>query len=188
MNGSEHVGTIETWTQPWGFELDFIDHQGIVHRIEKRDSQHQLLPGACITTFEYDDGRIVEERWLNLSGQSMMNDDGYAVCRWRYSQDPEHFVVVEKAYLDAAGRPVSTRSGFAVIRETKDGANRTRRLEFLNAGYKPAPSSWLEITNVVKAEYAYLQGVTPVVCVTLFDGSGNVLERLMISGSTYERR
>lgn len=184
MKDNQKIGTIETSPKPWGTESRYKDLHGRLLRTEEHNANGQLLAGVCTMEFSYDGDNLVTQKNLDSNEKLTCNPQGFAICRWAYSQDKEGDRVIEQSFFDEKKLPVLTRGGFAIIRETEDPNGRLERIQFFDPARKPAPSVWLGVTNVVDVQYAYLQGVTPVTCAAFLDRSGKVIERRQLSGLT----
>jgi hypothetical protein len=147
-------------------------------RIERLGKDGQLLPGASITTLAYAGGVIAEERHLDAAGNLAATPDGFALRRWNRTPNPTGSgMILELTLLDANTNLVCGKTGFATMREVINGSHQTKDIRFFDCASNPAPSLWLEVSNVVEARYDYLVGVAPVTCVALLDATGNVIAR-----------
>lgn len=184
MKGNQKIGTIETSPRSWGTESRYKDLQGRLLRTEERNRDGQLRAGVCATEFSYAGNDLVMQKNLDTNEQLTCNQQGYAMCRWTYSQEKDGDHVVEESFFNAKELPVRTRDGFAILRNTEAPNGQLEKIQFFDPHRKPAPSAWLGVTNVVEVQYAYLQGVTPVTCAAFLDRSGKVIERKQLSGMT----
>ena len=174
----------QTVQESWGTKTIYTDSAGYVVRIEKRGTNNDFLPGACIAQFSYDNGERVEKQNLNSQGSLVCNDEGYAIKKYAYQLNPGQQPVVEETFYDQNNRPVVTKSGFAMMTCTGIPGDRVYAAHLSDFLNKPAPSVWFGVSNVVDVQYFYLQGVTPIVCGVFRDGKGNMIERKQLKGFT----
>lgn len=184
MKGNQKIGTIETIPKPWGTESRYKDLHGRLLRTEEHKADGQLLAGVCTIDFFYHGDNLMMQKNLNSNDQLTCNQQGYAMCKWSYSHDPDGDRIVEESFFNEKNDPTLTRDGFAIMCKTEAPNGRLKRIQFFDPARKPAPSIWLGVTNVVDVQYAYLQGVTPVTCAAFLDRSGKVIQRKQLSGLT----
>lgn len=179
------LGTIEQYQYPWGIECIYRNNASQAARLERRNDAAHFLPGACITTLAYStSGDLDVEQSLNANEEPCLNDNGYAVRRYRYNLESETNRVVEESYFGVQQQPVLTRQGFALVRQTQDLNGQPTRIQFYDLAGKPASAVWLEVTNVAEVKFVTLQGVTEVTGAILLDSAGNVVGRKQVSGLT----
>lgn len=185
MKDNQNIGTIVISKRPWGTESTYKALDGRVLRTEKRNRDGRLLDGICTVQFSYDvQGNLRAEQYLSSDGNLALNPEGFAATTFAYSSDSNGDCVVEQRFYDENNQPVQTRSGFAVLRRTEAQDARVTRIQFFNLAGLPASSTWLDVPGVADVQFAYLQGVSPIVCAAFLDASGNVVERKQLSGQT----
>ncbi len=176
-SGPQNAETSQTVQEPWGTKTIYKNAAGDIARIEKRGTNNDFLPGACIIQFSYDNGERVAKLYQNSDGSLLCNSNGYAITKYLYLLDPGQQPVVEETFFDTNSRPVVTKSGFAKMTSTENPDGRINTIHFSDFLSKPAPSLWHSVSNVVDVQYYYLQGVTPIVCGVFWDTNGNIIDR-----------
>ena len=182
MKDRVQIGTIKQTEMPWGYQYDYINGLGQSLRVEKRDSNRQLISAV---DYQYDaDGRLAKEQHFDSEGALRETEDGFAIKTVRYSQNPDHSQIIETAYFKRDHTAGVSNNGYAVLRETYGTDGRLNKTEFLDEQKKPAQATWLGVGNVVEIQYAYLMGASELIWAAFLDKSGKVLDRKQLSGST----
>jgi hypothetical protein len=183
-SGPQNAETTQTVQEPWGTKTIYKDAAGDIVRIERRGTNDDFLPGACITQFSYDNGERIAKQNLNSQGLLVCNNEGYTLAKFAYFDDPTNEPIVEETFFGQNNQPVVTKSGFAMMTCTENSDGRINTIHFSDFLGKPAPSLWHSVSNVVDVQYYYLQGVTPIVCGVFWDTNGDILDRKQLKGLT----
>ena len=189
MENGETLGTIRKNKATYGFECRYVDHAGRLCRIEKRDPNDSVLPGAAVTRFRYDaEGRPAEEQYFDREGTPARCEEGFVVKKYTYSVNAAGDQVVGQIFLDRNSRPVRTSNGYAIVRLVYEGLSKNIKEITLGDEHRlPASGMWDEIPGVTCVKFAVLEGMGAVRVGVYYGPTGKVVGRKQIAGTCYVR-
>ena len=186
IENGRRIGTIETHPRGTECEFHYLDEQGRLCRVDRRDREEQLLPGPCVTTFEYDQQGRCTATWTRDGAlRPCRNNDGYAVVRWTHTRDANGGAVTEQAYYDERGVAARVPDGYARLRTSAGRDPRgCEREQFLDEGGQPIAATWRGRRGVAEIRYHMVDGVGEVRFAVLHGLDGGILERVQLDGRT----
>jgi len=185
-NGTR-VGTIWKNKTIYGSESRFINTARQLKRVERRDRENILLPGASVTKYIYNsNGELFEEINFNASDIPTSGRKGYVVKKYIYSVDDAGNRVVSHAFLNEEREPVRTINGYAVAKLVYDRSTSRLKEVFLEDERKePASGSWDGINGVARVKYTVLEGVGDIRYGIYYSPSGTMVERKKLNGTCF---
>ena len=187
VKDGQKVGRIWKHKMPYGAEYRYLDVSKRLMMIERKDKANALIAGACTIKYEYgESNRLAAESCYDASGNPELCAAGYASKRYTYSSGPASNLTEERTLCDKQGLPACGTDGYAYAKLVFTGSD-LKQVFLQDAQRKPAAASWDGVAGTAKVEYAKLQGVGTVRCAVYFRPSGEIIERKVLSGTSYWR-
>jgi len=162
-----------------GYQWRYLDGAGRLERTEHRAVPDASAPILSVTTFTYDQDRVVSRRFLDAAG-NLVERDGVAITRYTYEPNAVRCVFYDRrdapaaradtvaqivlahdggtttraTYADRVGRAVASAGGDYAAVELRYRQSRLCELRFLGPAGEPREVRFREVpTRLVRYEY-----------------------------------
>jgi hypothetical protein len=183
------VGRVLKYKTDYGKEYRYVDNKGILRQKEKRSRTGELIPGASVVKYEYNDqGYLAQEKYYDGSGKMRICPAGYASRKYSYSTDSTGLRTEEHVYLDIDGKATRTKNGFAFVKFVfdKDGKE-VQEVILEDESKHPAKGQWDGVGGVACAKYCNLEAVGKVRCGVYYDAARGIIQRKVLTGVTHHQ-